>query len=78
MPDDRFKVVAGPDQPVADNLAITQCLNQYCHLVDRGSVDEIVALFADDALLRTPYQNTGEFEENYPRVQLVFTLCFNI
>ena len=62
MPDDRFKVVAGPDQPVADNLAITQCLNQYCHLVDRGSVDEIVALFADDPLLRTPYQNNGEFE----------------
>ncbi len=56
MPESKFKVVGGPDQPVADHLAVLSCLNQYCHLVDRGEVDEIAALFAEDAVLRPLYQ----------------------
>ena len=61
MSDTEFKIVDGPEQPVADQLASTSLLNQYCHAVDRGSVDEIVALFAEDAVLLTPYQSDGRF-----------------
>ncbi len=78
MSDSEFKMVAKetPVQPVADHLGVMNCLNQYCHLVDRGSVDEIVALFAEDAVLLTPYQGNGRFAgrpairawyENYDR-----------
>ena len=56
MSNNEFKIVGGPDQPVADHLAVLSCLNQYCHLVDRGGVDEIAALFAEDAVLRPLYQ----------------------
>ncbi|MDP7548007.1 MAG: nuclear transport factor 2 family protein [Alphaproteobacteria bacterium] len=56
MSESAFKLAGGPDQPVADYLAVLSCLNQYCHLVDRGGVDEIAALFAEDAALRPLYQ----------------------
>ena len=61
MSDNKFKMVDGLDQPVSDYLAIMQCLNQYCHVVDRGSVEQIVAMFTDDAVLLTPYQNNDGF-----------------
>ncbi|MBT3372663.1 MAG: nuclear transport factor 2 family protein [Rhodospirillaceae bacterium] len=76
MSDHEFKMADGAAQPLADHLGIMNCLNQYCHVVDRGSVDEIVALFAEDAVLLTPYQGNGRFEgraairawyENYDR-----------
>ncbi len=62
MSDSEFKIIGGPDQPVADYLAVLACLNQYCHLVDRGEVEEIVALFAEDAVLRPLYQGEARFE----------------
>lgn len=37
-----------------DLAAIKQTLASYCHRVDRGSADEVAALFAEDAIL-SPY-----------------------
>ncbi len=62
MSENGFKIVRGPEQPVADQLAVLSCLNQYCHLVDRGEVDEIAALFAEDGVLRPAYQGDARFE----------------
>lgn len=76
MSENAFKVVGGPAQPVADYLAVLSCLNQYCHLVDRGEVDEIAALFAENAVLRPTYQGQApiagraairEWYESYDR-----------
>ncbi|MDA1100572.1 MAG: nuclear transport factor 2 family protein [Proteobacteria bacterium] len=62
MSESAFKVVGGPDQPVADYLGVLSRLNQYCHLVDRGEVDQIAALFAEDAILRPIYQGNVRLE----------------
>lgn len=62
MPESEFKIVGGPDQPAEDYLAVLSCLNQYCHLVDRGEADEIAALFAEDAVLLPTYQGTARIE----------------
>jgi hypothetical protein len=34
-----------------DIVAIEQLLNRYCHKLDQGDVDAVVALFAEDAVL---------------------------
>jgi ketosteroid isomerase-like protein len=62
MPGTEYYMASGPDQPVADQLAIVSLLNQYCHVVDRGTVDEIAALFADDAILRPLHEGGDIFE----------------
>ena len=51
MTQDLFNIIGGPAQPVAEQLAIQHLMNQYCHLVDRGSVEEIAALFSEDGVL---------------------------
>lgn len=38
-----------------DVTAIEQLLHQYCHAVDRGSVEDILAVFHADAVLRPVY-----------------------
>lgn len=38
-----------------DIAEIQNLLNQYCHAVDRGSVDDIMAVFHRDAILRPVY-----------------------
>ncbi len=38
-----------------DLIAIHNLLNQYCHAVDRGSVDDIMAVFHSQAVLRPTY-----------------------
>ncbi len=40
-----------------DHLAILQLLHKYCHTVDRGTVDEIAALFHRDAVLLPKYES---------------------
>lgn len=40
---------------LADRLAIEDLLYRYCHLVDRGTADELAALFVADAILHPPY-----------------------
>lgn len=62
MSESRFKLVGGPDQAVADHLAVLSCLNQYCHLVDRGTVDQIAALFAEDGVLLPLYLGAARYE----------------
>lgn len=39
-----------------DITAIEQLLYQYCHAVDRGSVEDILAVFHREAVLRPVYQ----------------------
>lgn len=36
--------------------AIEQLLNRYCHRLDRGDVDGVMALFTDDAVLEPTYE----------------------
>ncbi len=43
-----------------DLAAIKQTLAAYCHRVDRGTADEVAALFAEDAVL-SPYYD-GEYD----------------
>lgn len=62
MPETEFKITGAPVQPVADYLAVLSCLYQYCHLVDRGEVDEIAALFTEEAVLWPVYQGDGRIE----------------
>ncbi len=62
MPRTEFKQIGGPDQPVADQLAILSLLNQYCHVVDRGTAEEIAALFAEDAILRPSHEGPEIFQ----------------
>lgn len=59
-----------------DIVAIEQVLNRYCHMLDRGDVDEVVELFTEDAVLIPEYEGTGEhagrarvrsWYENYAR-----------
>jgi len=41
---------------VEDHLAIQQLLHKYCHVVDRGTADEVAALFHRTAVLLRRYQ----------------------
>jgi len=41
-------------------VAIEQLLNRYCHKLDQGDVEAVVALFADDAVLIPEYDGSGE------------------
>ena len=43
-----------------DVVAIQQLLNRYCHKLDGGEVDAVVALFTDDAVLIPEYEGSGE------------------
>ena len=45
-----------------DYAAIKQTLAAYCHRVDRGTADDVAALFAPDAVLK-PYYD-GEYDVN--------------
>jgi hypothetical protein len=42
---------------VEDQMAIEQLLNRYCHVLDRGTVDEVVDLFHRDAVLLPAYES---------------------
>lgn len=39
-----------------DVVAIEQLLNRYCHKLDRGEIDAVVGLFADDCVLIPEYE----------------------
>jgi uncharacterized protein (TIGR02246 family) len=43
-----------------DIITIEQLLNRYCHKLDQGDVDAVVALFAEDAVLIPEYEGSGE------------------
>lgn len=43
-----------------DVTQIVQLLNQYCHVVDRGSAEEVAALFHPEAVLKPVYEGTAE------------------
>lgn len=47
---------------VEDYLAIQQLLHKYCHVVDRGTADEVAALFHRDAVLLPRYQSDKRYE----------------
>ncbi len=47
---------------VEDYLAIQQLLHKYCHVVDRGTADEVAALFHHDAVLLPRYQSDKRYE----------------
>jgi hypothetical protein len=44
-----------------DLLAIQQLLHKYCHVVDRGTVDEIAELFHQDAILLPAYEGDERY-----------------
>lgn len=46
----------------ADVIAIQQVLHRYCHVVDRGTVDEVAALFHPDAVLLPAYESDKRYE----------------
>jgi len=39
-----------------DQVAIEQLLNRYCHKLDRGEIEAVVELFAEDAVLIPEYE----------------------
>jgi hypothetical protein len=43
--------------PVEDWMAIQQLLHEYCHALDRGSIEEVVELFHPDAVLLPAYES---------------------
>ena len=43
-----------------DIVAIEQLLNRYCHKLDAGDVQAVVALFAEDAVLIPEYEGSDE------------------
>lgn len=47
---------------VEDYLAIQQLLSKYCHVVDHGSLDEIVALFHRNAVLLPRHESEERYE----------------
>ncbi len=47
---------------VEDYLAIQQLLHKYCHVVDRGTADEVAALFHRDAVLLPRYESDERYE----------------
>jgi len=46
---------------VADLLAIEQLLHRYCHALDRGTMDEVAALFHRDAVLLPVYESDDRY-----------------
>lgn len=40
-----------------DHIAIQQLLHQYCHAVDRGTADDVAALFHETAVLVPRYES---------------------
>ncbi|MCF8142863.1 MAG: nuclear transport factor 2 family protein [Deltaproteobacteria bacterium] len=48
--------------PIEDILAIEQLLNRYCHVLDRGTVDELVELFHPTAVLFPIYEGENRYE----------------
>lgn len=47
---------------VEDYAAVLQLLYRYCHVIDRGTLDQIVALFHHDAVLLPRYESTERYE----------------
>ncbi len=47
---------------VEDYLAIQQLLHKYCHVVDRGTADEVAALFHRDAVLLPRHESDTRYE----------------
>ncbi|MBI3795691.1 MAG: nuclear transport factor 2 family protein [Deltaproteobacteria bacterium] len=47
---------------VEDHLAIQQLLHKYCHVVDRGTADEVAALFHRTAVLLPRYESDERYE----------------
>ena len=47
---------------VEDHLAITQLLHQYCHAVDRGTADDVAALFHRNAVLFPRFESDAQHE----------------
>jgi len=47
---------------VEDHLAILQLLHKYCHAVDRGTADEVAALFHRTAVLLPRYESDKRHE----------------
>lgn len=47
---------------IEDHLAIQQLLSKFCHVVDHGSLDEIVALFHRNAVLLPRHETEERYE----------------
>jgi hypothetical protein len=47
---------------VEDHLAIVQLLHKYCHVVDRGSAEDIAALFHENAVLLPRSESDERYE----------------
>ena len=45
-----------------DHIAIQQLLHKYCHTVDRGTADEVAALFHETAVLLPRYESDQRHE----------------
>ena len=54
-------VVAAPSW-VEDHLAILQLLHTYCHAVDRGTADDVAALFHKDGVLLPRFESDERHE----------------
>jgi len=55
-------VVPSASSIVEDHLAIIQLLHQYCHAVDRGTADDVAALFHRNAVLFPRYESDTQHE----------------
>jgi hypothetical protein len=59
----RARVVPAAVSTMAeDYLAIQQLLHRYCHVVDRGTADDVAALFHRDAVLLPHYEGDERYE----------------
>jgi hypothetical protein len=47
---------------VEDHLAVLQLLHKYCHAVDRGTADEVAALFHRTAVVLPRYESDERYE----------------
>ncbi len=54
--------VSSASSIVEDHLAITQLLHQYCHAVDRGTAEDVAALFHRNAVLFPRYESDAQHE----------------
>jgi hypothetical protein len=62
-----YKVAAAPvmfaaSPVVEDYVAIQQLLHKYCHAVDRGTADDVAALFHRDGVLLPRYESDERYE----------------
>jgi len=53
---------AASSSRVEDHLAIQQLLHKYCHVVDRGTADEVAALFHRDGVLLPRHESDERHE----------------